>query len=428
MELSSVSSTDDTVQQMYENIRNQIAFYLSDVNLHHDRFMRALINADPKQLSTSKDLETDEGRDSGLKKLEESQNGQLPGTKPVPLATFIGFKRIAALITKEEELFDAFNVQSEVTARNTALIFDPTARTIARKEPFYPETNQNDIDKRTLYVEGFNADEKDKAVSIIDSLKSQFTQFGTILLVRTPRFASKKLMGFAFIEFETADSLEKACQAYPWTATDSPVGDCKQFRVLTKERWSLYKSRYLKLQKETSSKSTWTDNEPLIAKQNLISSFNLNAGLPETGSESKRSETPAFSPMLAPTMGFAPGTIVQLDVKLNASSANLDVRKQIRALLNDNSPVVSSEVAYIDDGVQSLEFMPDGTIHQRVYIRLKSAEAADKLVSEPFSQVFIEQMKEQSGAQVLHLTSLTNEQTKDYWKTVGRKVKKKMRK
>src|SRR5699024_860788 len=127
--------------------------------------------------------------------------------------------------------------------------------TIARKDAFdYSDKNNVEVTARTLYVEGFSEKDQRKGESIIDFLQERLSPFGSILSVRTPRYSnstSRELMGFAFIEFESEESVERACQQLRWQkdaqieATSTPI-----LRAISKATWNEKKKRYLKLQKD----------------------------------------------------------------------------------------------------------------------------------------------------------------------------------
>lgn len=204
----------------YAKIRDQIAYYFSDANLRHDRFMRSLAgveeealisnrngnnsqtsNQEKKQLKmggkkrkldeekeeeeeeevTKTNAEKDDQHgNSGDAKPNDESNGEpvnssleprstdhLSGCRPVPCSAFLVFNKIANLLgnrnsneqqKEDEDIYRAFLYEQEWTAFGTALLFDAKNRTIARREPFSND-NASGVNDRVVYVEGFTSDQ-----------------------------------------------------------------------------------------------------------------------------------------------------------------------------------------------------------------------------------------------------------------------------
>lgn len=249
--------------------KHQIAYYFSDANLRHDRFMRTLAGVDEESTiqnnnnkheqksrtkkdekdQTSKEVTWADGNNQndcqqnvpskgvtqiGPPQPETRSADHLSGCRPVPCSAFLAFNKIASLVGKnapgsgkeDEDIYRAFLYEQEWTAFGTALLFDAKNRTISRREPFYLG-GESEVTDRVLYVEGFNVAEEQTSgeenedtgnkndEDIFEQLKATFEEHGTVLSIRTPRFrASRQLMGFAFIEFAEKEAVEKAVKYF----------------------------------------------------------------------------------------------------------------------------------------------------------------------------------------------------------------------
>uniref|UniRef100_G3MLP4 La-related protein 7 n=1 Tax=Amblyomma maculatum TaxID=34609 RepID=G3MLP4_AMBMU len=142
-------------------------FYFSDANLRKDRFMNELVHRD-----------------------EEGY---------VDLEVFLTFHKIRALTA------DVKDIAGAITTSNL-LQMDEEHRRVRRCTAL--ETKP-DVDECTLYVERLppHADHA--------WLKGVFSRHGQVVYVSLPRYRhNNRIKGFAFIEFATAEDVDRACQHF----------------------------------------------------------------------------------------------------------------------------------------------------------------------------------------------------------------------
>ncbi|XP_064615511.1 la-related protein 7-like [Liolophura sinensis] len=145
-------------------IRGQMEFYFSDANLQKDRFLK--------------------------RKMDESDD------KLIDLEIFLTFNRILALTTEMDVLRKALS-------KSTFLQLNEAKTKVKRTIPF---KEAKDVDDRTVYVEclPLGVDH--------DWLKMVFSSCGKVLYVSLPKYQSSgDPKGFAFVEFDTVESAQKAC-------------------------------------------------------------------------------------------------------------------------------------------------------------------------------------------------------------------------
>ena len=70
-----------------------------------------------------------------------------------------------------------------------------------------PYVEPKDVDERTIYIESL------PSTANHDWLRDTFSAYGDIVYTSLPRYQSTgDLKGFAFVEFQTIESAEKACK------------------------------------------------------------------------------------------------------------------------------------------------------------------------------------------------------------------------
>lgn len=152
---------------LYSLIRQQMEFYFSDSNLAKDKFLTSLI------------FQSNEGY--------------------IDLAVFLNFNKIRALTTDTEDIRKAL-VSSEI------LKISEDSKHVKRITRIQPLEN---VDDCTLYLENLPTH------ATHDWIREIFSPFGKINYVSLPRLkASKKIKGFAFVEFNNPESVESACQYF----------------------------------------------------------------------------------------------------------------------------------------------------------------------------------------------------------------------
>ncbi|KAL5018412.1 hypothetical protein ScPMuIL_004134 [Solemya velum] len=150
---------------VYHQIQDQMEFYFSDANLQRDRFLK--------------------------KQIDESKDGY------IELSVFLNFNKIRSITTEIDDIRKGLSKSDELQLSEDG----------AKVKRIKPLEMPHNVDERTVYVECLPHDADH------DWLKKTFSSFGKIAYVSLPRYrTSGDTKGFAFIEFETESSAEKACK------------------------------------------------------------------------------------------------------------------------------------------------------------------------------------------------------------------------
>eukprot|EP01117_Protostelium_nocturnum_P010472 TRINITY_DN376_c0_g1_i4.p1 TRINITY_DN376_c0_g1~~TRINITY_DN376_c0_g1_i4.p1 ORF type:complete len:325 (-),score=95.33 TRINITY_DN376_c0_g1_i4:97-1071(-) len=133
-------------------------------------------------------------------------------------------------ISVDLELIKEAVLESQLVSLNS-----PQGDKIKRTIPLNLSEDQCSIDNRTIYVEHIPVD------STHESLKEYFEEGGRIAYVSLPKFPSREIKGYAFIEYENElDAKNSISRFNLWDLEKAP----NQLRVLSKEQWLKYKSEY----------------------------------------------------------------------------------------------------------------------------------------------------------------------------------------
>nr|XP_033338486.1 la-related protein 7 [Megalopta genalis]XP_033338487.1 la-related protein 7 [Megalopta genalis]XP_033338488.1 la-related protein 7 [Megalopta genalis] len=150
---------------LHAAILKQMEFYFSDASLSKDRFLSSLINNDPY----------------------------------VDLNVFVSFNKIRELTTDINRINKA--IQS-----STMLSTSEDGTKVRRITPIMVKEN---TDECTVYVQNLPPDADHEMLSGI------FSAYGTVEYVSVPRYKqTKKIKGFAFVEFDTPESATKCLKAF----------------------------------------------------------------------------------------------------------------------------------------------------------------------------------------------------------------------
>ncbi|XP_076463079.1 uncharacterized protein LOC143295302 [Babylonia areolata] len=152
-------------KRIMHQLKDQMEFYFGDSNLNKDRFMKEQTDKDPEGY--------------------------------VPISVFMNFSMIKKLTTSEEILLKAlqFSDMLKVSEDGTR---------VRRTTPLKHMTEE-EIDARTVYVEGFH-----KFISR-DWIRGKFSKCGTVTYISLPRFKrTNEIKGYAFVEFKTPEQAETA--------------------------------------------------------------------------------------------------------------------------------------------------------------------------------------------------------------------------
>ena len=170
---------------VYRRILSQMEFYLSDANLRHSKFLLPIYESDPW----------------------------------IALSIFLTFNKLAGMLyeivevkaSEEDRVTELAKALSYVESEHIELSECKTK--VGRKRPFVPGSSC-DIDTCTIYAENL-APEADH-----DVIRNLFSSFGDIVYVSIPKFKSGRSKGFAFIEFKTAESVDKVLREFSRVAVD----------------------------------------------------------------------------------------------------------------------------------------------------------------------------------------------------------------
>ncbi|CAL7952130.1 unnamed protein product [Xylocopa violacea] len=150
---------------LHAAIVKQMEFYFSDANLSKDRFLSNLIKQNPY----------------------------------IDLNIFLTFNRMKELTTDINRIAKALQA-------STILSLSEDGMKVRRITEVIPKEN---TDECTVYVQNLPPDTDHERLSSI------FSQYGQVVYVSIPRFKNtKKIKGFAFVEFNTPDEAKKCLKAY----------------------------------------------------------------------------------------------------------------------------------------------------------------------------------------------------------------------
>jgi len=159
---------------IYRSMVKQIEFYLSDANLRHSKFLLPIYEASPW----------------------------------ICIKTFLTFNKVAGMLSellgenskenvREAELCKALEVIPSETIK-----LSECKKMLGRKTPFTP-SSQSEVDSCTVYVENIPADADH------DFLRNLFSTYGEVVYVSMPKFKSGRSKGFAFVEFDSEELVNK---------------------------------------------------------------------------------------------------------------------------------------------------------------------------------------------------------------------------
>eukprot|EP00090_Calanus_glacialis_P005651 TRINITY_DN14372_c0_g1_i1.p1 TRINITY_DN14372_c0_g1~~TRINITY_DN14372_c0_g1_i1.p1 ORF type:complete len:503 (-),score=203.52 TRINITY_DN14372_c0_g1_i1:33-1508(-) len=192
---------------VYRRLVTQMEFYFSDANLRQSKFLLPLYQSDPL----------------------------------ITLTTFLTFNKVASMLGEilGEEADQATRVAEltkalSVVESDTVLLSECQTK-VGRKTPFTP-TLPTQVDSCTMYVENLPT-EADH-----DYLRSFFSSYGEIQYVSLPKFRSGRSKGFAFVEFGSAEVVEKALADFTSVDISNP-GELASVRTFNEEKDAMYKDK-----------------------------------------------------------------------------------------------------------------------------------------------------------------------------------------
>ncbi len=156
-----------------DQLQHQLEFYLGDVNLRKDKFLRELLSKN----------------DKGYVELNE----------------FLKFNKIKGLLESIPTTKEKLEALANALSHSELLKVNKGQTRVKRKIPFMEKVSsqtQEQIDKKTVYIENIPEDINHETLAKI------FSKCGKILHVSLPKYAeSKTIKGFGFIEFAVSVSV-----------------------------------------------------------------------------------------------------------------------------------------------------------------------------------------------------------------------------
>jgi len=164
---------------VYRRLVTQMEFYFSDANLRQSKFLLPLYQASPW----------------------------------ISLTTFLTFNKVAIMLSEilgeqaEQEARVAELTKALTVVESDSIHLSECKTNVGRKTPFTPSL-PNEVDSCTVYVENLPS-EADH-----DYIRNFFSTFGIVQYVSIPKFKSGRSKGFAFIEFDSADIVDKVLSEF----------------------------------------------------------------------------------------------------------------------------------------------------------------------------------------------------------------------
>ncbi|RWS07732.1 la-related protein 7-like protein [Dinothrombium tinctorium] len=404
-------------------MKEKIEFYMSDANLRKDRYLKQLMN-------------------------ERGDDGS--GTTYVPLIEFLKFNKIKALTDDVKDICIAMK-SSKILELNE----DETE--LRRSKPI---DTRKDSDLCTIYVERLppNADR--------EWIQSIFSQFGNIDYISLPYFKhNNKIKGFAFIEFESPQSVIKVCKRFsanipsqlidekPETnslktngatkhelesdseenkpskklkTTDQPEdetseSDVKNAKNKTKKKnrrknknKTVLESEELELNDlRVMSKHEWNEYKQKYLKLQKEAMTNIKKAISaETIKTSFHNESSQDSMDIVnktkQKLDIASGTIMKITFTIKPNEDFID--SIFKAKLRD---ICGDTIAYIDLNQENVQIDGDDKRSNTCYVRFRNKEAVDEMLNN-------KQLQEMG-----HLRALSKEEEEKYWERIKDCVSKK---
>lgn len=172
---------------VYRRLVKQMEFYFSDANLRQSKFLLPLYQADPW----------------------------------ITLRTFLTFNKVAGMLLEilgdkaEEEAKVAELTKALSVVESETIHLSDCKTKVGRKIPFTPSLPTK-VDSCTVYVENLPS-EADH-----DYIRNFFSSYGIVQYVSIPKFKSGRSKGFAFVEFDSTEMVEKVLSEFSHVDIASP--------------------------------------------------------------------------------------------------------------------------------------------------------------------------------------------------------------
>ena len=183
-------------------LKNKLEFFLSDINLYHDTY---------------------------LKKIYQENNSS------ISLEKFLSFNSIKVLLKDIKEDKDKNNILIKAVEISNKLIYDKTTNSIRRKYPYQENLINHELfDKCTIFIQNF------PTIINHDIIYQLFKEY-KILYIQLLKGKNKLYTGEAFITFKNEEDINKVIKEYnnsiPKLISELNPKVLKPLKIMTKEEY-----------------------------------------------------------------------------------------------------------------------------------------------------------------------------------------------
>ena len=183
-------------------LKNKLEFFLSDINLYHDTY---------------------------LKKIYQENNSS------ISLEEFLSFNSIKVLLKDIKEDTDKNNILIKAVEISNKLIYDKTTNSIRRKYPYQENLINHELfDKCTIFIQNF------PTIINHDIIYELFKEY-KILYIQLLKGKNKLYTGEAFITFKNEEDINKVIKEYnnsiPKLISELNPKVLKPLKIMTKEEY-----------------------------------------------------------------------------------------------------------------------------------------------------------------------------------------------
>jgi RNA recognition motif-containing protein len=183
-------------------LKNKLEFFLSDINLYHDTY---------------------------LKKIYQENNSS------ISLEEFLSFNSIKVLLKDIKEDRDKNNILVKAVEISNKLVYDKTTNSIRRKYPYQENLINHELfDKCTIFIQNF------PTIINHDIIYELFKEY-KILYIQLLKGKNKLYTGEAFITFKNEEDINKVIKEYnnsiPKLISELNPKVLKPLKIMTKEEY-----------------------------------------------------------------------------------------------------------------------------------------------------------------------------------------------
>ena len=183
-------------------LKNKLEFFLSDINLYHDTY---------------------------LKKIYQENNSS------ISLEEFLSFNSIKVLLKDIKEDKDKNNILIKAVEISNKLVYDKTTNSIRKKYPYQENfINHELLDKCTIFIQNF------PTIINHDIIYQLFKEY-KILYIQLLKGKNKLYTGEAFITFKNEEDINKVIKEYnnsiPKLISELNPKVLKPLKIMTKEEY-----------------------------------------------------------------------------------------------------------------------------------------------------------------------------------------------